>query len=92
MQLPTHFPYHNLTQYNRPDKFLQRENLEITKICSDPGDKPCLQETAVALARGLKKLLSPYRVKIIRTFQIKSNPLVTSHKYRASDQVKKIFH
>ena len=74
VQLPTHFPYHNLTQDNRPDEFSQREDLEITKICSDSGDKPCLQETAVALVRGLKKLPSPYRVKIIRTFQIKSNP------------------
>ena len=64
---PTHFSYHNLTNF-------RKENLEITKICSDSGDKPCLQETVVALARGLKKLPSPYRVKIIRTFQIKSNP------------------
>ena len=35
---PTHFSYHNLTNF-------RKENLEITKICSDPGDKPC-QESA----------------------------------------------
>ena len=38
-----------------------------------------------------QKMPSPNRISV-RTYQIKSNPLVINHKYRASGPVKKVFH
>ena len=80
---PTHLSYHNLTSFRkeRTWKFPKFVAIPVTNLV----------KKALVPCKRTQKMPSPCKISV-RTCQIKSNPLVTNHKYRASDPVKKIFH